>query len=168
MVKNKLVLNSLDCYNRFGEPNIDFENKEMMLLVLPKWITSNIKALPKRIYCNKQIQIPLLVSFYNIIDRNLESEVISWDGCFSIRPKRGYSRAVKKALAAGNIKLAMSYMSFHSWGCAIDINALRNPLNHKPKMSKELVACFEDSGFIWGGNWSRPDGMHFQIKYFTE
>jgi hypothetical protein len=31
-------------------------------------------------------------------------------------------------------------------------------------MSPELVACFKDAGFDWGGEWSKPDGMHFQLS----
>jgi len=31
-------------------------------------------------------------------------------------------------------------------------------------MSKELVSCFTDAGFDWGGTWERKDGMHFQLK----
>jgi len=30
-------------------------------------------------------------------------------------------------------------------------------------MSHELVQCFKDAGFDWGGDWTRPDGMHFQL-----
>jgi hypothetical protein len=57
-------------------------------------------------------------------------------------------------------------MSLHSWGLAIDINAATNRFGGKPTMSAELVKCFTDAGFDWGGVWSNPDGMHFQLARF--
>ena len=30
-------------------------------------------------------------------------------------------------------------------------------------MSPQLVKCFTDANFDWGGNWKTPDGMHFQL-----
>ncbi len=104
-------------------------------------------AIPKKVYCNKDMVKPLEKAFKNIVDRKLVSELKTWDGCFNIRRKRGASSA-----------------SLHSWGVAIDINAAWNGFGKKPTMSKELVACFKEAGFDWGGDWSKPDGMHFQLS----
>jgi hypothetical protein len=30
-------------------------------------------------------------------------------------------------------------------------------------MSLELVNCFADAGFSWGGYFKKPDGQHFQL-----
>lgn len=103
-------------------------------------------AIPKRIYCNKDI-VPLLnQAFKNINNRGLANQIKTWDGCFNIRRKKGGSTP-----------------SLHSWGLAIDINAAWNGFGKQPTMSAELVKCFTDAGLDWGGTWSRPDGMHFQI-----
>ena len=67
--------------------------------------------------------------------------------CFNIRQKRG-SKAT----------------SLHSWGVAIDVNAAWNGFGKKPTLSAGFVKCFTDAGFDWGGTWSKPDGMHFQLK----
>jgi hypothetical protein len=32
----------------------------------------------------------------------------------------------------------------------------------KPKMAPEIVALWKRSGFLWGGDWASPDGMHVQ------
>ena len=46
----------------------------------------------------------------------------------------------------------------------IDVNAAWNGFGKKPTLSKEFVKCFTDAGFDWAGTWSKPDGMHFQLK----
>lgn len=155
-----------DCYEKWGDPHTTFdEGKYMAVLDVPEWAYSRIKALPKRIYCNRQMEVPLLTAFWNIIDRGLENEVETWDGCFQVRPIRGYEKEVKKMLSQGRVERAMVYMSIHSWGIAFDINAATNGLGKKPQMSPELVKCFTDADFDWGGNWKRKDGMHFQLSY---
>lgn len=112
------------------------------------YIPENIwfPALPKRIYCNTRMIKPLTSALEKVRDRGLQEQIKTWDGCFNIRKKRG---AVSPSL--------------HSWGLAIDINAAWNGFNKPPTMSPELVACFTESGFDWGGKWSKPDGMHFQL-----
>lgn len=96
--------------------------------------------------------VPLEVALLNVIDRGLVDEIETWNGCFNIRKKRGKNS-----------------WSLHSWGIAIDINKDTNDYNMKPQMSPELVKCFTDAGFEWGGEWTNPiDGMHFQLAYITE
>jgi hypothetical protein len=53
-------------------------------------------------------------------------------------------------------------LSRHSWGGAIDINPGANPQGGKPSMDQRLVTIFRRHGFIWGGNFATPDGMHFE------
>lgn len=100
----------------------------------------------RRFTAIKDLIQPLQQAFTNIIDRGLVAELKTWDGCFNIRKKVGSATP-----------------SLHSWGVAIDINAAWNGFNKPPTMSSGLVACFKDAGFDWGGEWSKPDGMHFQL-----
>lgn len=44
--------------------------------------------------------------------------------------------------------------SNHARALAIDLNAYRT-------QPEEVVMCFENNGFYWGGRWSNPDPMHF-------
>jgi len=136
------MITSKQCLDRFGQPESE---KWMVLFDVPSEM--ELGAIPKRIYCNKYLVEPLKRALLNIIQRGLVSQLKTWDGCFQIRKKRG----------------ALSH-SLHSWGMAIDINAAWNAFGAKPTMSKELVACFTDAGFEWGGAWANPDGMHFQLK----
>jgi hypothetical protein len=54
-------------------------------------------------------------------------------------------------------------LSKHAWGLAIDLNVYDNPEGSKPKMDPQIVAIFEKWGFRWGGRWTKPDGMHFEL-----
>ena len=141
------MVTSRDCLNRFGEPE---QENELVVWEVPKYVRDNIPTIPRKIYCNKQMQLPLEIAFLNVIDRGLTHLIKTWDGCFNIRRKRGYKS-----------------WSLHSWAVAIDINAAWNGLGKEPKMNRELVKCFKDAGFDWGGDWKRKDGMHFQLSYLT-
>lgn len=134
---------STDCFRKYGDP----ERKEGAFMTL--WdVPAELEhgAIPKRIYCNKDIVHLLEAALTNVVRRGLAAQIKTWDGCFNIRQKRGADS-----------------MSLHSWGLAIDINAAWNRFGKQPTMSAELVACFTDAGFTWGGAWRVPDGMHFQI-----
>ncbi len=79
--------------------------------------------------------------------------VLSWAGSYVPRFVRG-SRTV---------------LSNHAFGTAFDINVAWNQLNTQPALkgqkgsTRELVGIANDNGFYWGGHFSRPDGMHFEI-----
>lgn len=145
------MVTSKNCLDKWGNPETrGDEGKYMFLWDIPEYINMAIPELPNRLYCNRQMPVVLEVAFYNIIDRGLTDQVKTFDGCFNIRKKRG-----------------LRSWSLHSWGIAIDINAAWNGLGKEPKMNRELVKCFTDAGFDWGGNWTRKDGMHFQLSYIN-
>lgn len=99
------------------------------------------------IYCNKDIQGPLSRVFQKLVMRKLFDELQSFDGCFMIRDIRGQPGQV----------------STHAYALALDLNAAVNQLGKPPTMSPDVVRCFEEEGFIWGGDFKRRDGMHFQL-----
>jgi hypothetical protein len=140
------MVTSSQCLKKWGDPAVvENELKYMTVWDVPTHL--ELGVIPKKLYCNKAIINPLIVAFTNIIERDLIKELKTWDGCFNVRRKRG-----------------LKSLSLHSWGIAMDINAAWNGLGKEPTMSKELVKCFTDAGFDWGGEWSRKDGMHFQLK----
>lgn len=139
------MVTSRQCFAKWGDPNTRADEGKYMVL----WdVPANLElgVIPKRLYCNRAMIEPLTKAFSNIINRNLVSQLKTWDGCFNIRKKRGAAS-----------------QSLHAWGIAIDINAAWNQFGKKPTMSAELVKCFTDAGFDWGGVWGKPDGMHFQL-----
>jgi len=136
------MLTSKDCLAKYGDPE---KEHNMVVWQVPPQLY--ISSLPSRIYCNKDLVEPLRRALTQIYAKDIGHQIKTWDGCFNIRQKRG-------ALTP----------SLHSWGVAIDINAAWNPFGKQPFMSDELVNCFTDAGFDWGGHWSTPDGMHFQLR----
>jgi hypothetical protein len=56
----------------------------------------------------------------------------------------------------------ISGKSNHAFGLAVDINALTNVMGTTGDMPAEVVAQWEIEGGDWGGDWSRPDPMHFE------
>lgn len=141
------MVTSLQCIIKYGTPNVQMEMAHLTLWDVPEDINKAIPALPNKIYCNKDLVKPLERAFRNVIERGLTLLIKTWDGCFNIRKKRGGKT-----------------FSLHSWAIAVDLNAAWNPFGGTPTMSPCLVKCFTDAGFDWGGNWGKPDGMHFQLK----
>jgi hypothetical protein len=136
------MVTSAQALKKYGDPT---KESSMVLWDIPTEL--EIGVLPKRLYCNKDMILPLTKAFKNLISTGCVKELKTWDGCFNIRKKR-----------------ALTSMSLHSWGIAVDVNAAWNGLNMVPKLSAEFVKCFTDAGFDWGGTWTRKDGMHFQLK----
>jgi hypothetical protein len=136
------MVTSAQCLAKYGPPSDG--NKNMTVWDVP--VNLEIGMIPKKIYCNKDMVVPLSHAFNNLIQRDVVSELKTWDGCFNIRKKRGGST-----------------MSLHSWGIAVDMNAYANCFGCKPKLTAKFVKCFTDAGFDWGGTWTKPDGMHFQL-----
>jgi hypothetical protein len=135
------MVTSQQCFKKYGDPELE---KNMTLWDVPTELEVGI--IPKRLYCNKDLIIPLSKALKALIDTGHVRELKTFDGCFNIRKKR-----------------QLTSMSLHSWGIAIDVNAFENGLNKTPKLSAGFVKCFTDNGFNWGGNWKRLDGMHFEL-----
>lgn len=134
------MVTSQDCFAKYGAAE---DQKNMALYDLD----TGIHAVPKKVYCNKDMIGPLRMALNLLKERKVDSELKTWDGIFCIRKKRG----------------SRSY-SLHSWGIAVDVNAFENGMGSKSKLSSTFVKCFKDAGFDWGGDWKNPsDPMHFQL-----
>lgn len=136
------MITSSECLKKYGEPELE---KGMILWDVPTELEVGI--IPKKLYCNKDLIEPLSKAFKSLIDTGAVKHLKTFDGCFNIRKKRG-----------------LSSMSLHSWGLAIDVNAFENGLNQIPKLHPDVINCFKNAGFDWGGEWKRLDGMHFQLS----
>jgi hypothetical protein len=99
----------------------------------------------RSVSCHPLIADPLGSAFDEIHRRGLWYLLRTFDGCYNWRNARGLSK-----------------LSTHCWAISIDLNAAWNGLGATPTIDGRIVGIFEDRGFLWGGRWSRPDGMHFQ------
>ena len=146
------MVTSKECIQKWGdisnkEISVSIEKSIMTVYRVPLHVRNQIPALPRNIYMNKLMVEPFEKAIELVIERKLCDLIYSWNGCFVIRKKRGGQS-----------------LSLHSWAIAIDINLKGNDYGEKPVMPLNLVACFLDAGFEWGGYWKKPDGMHFQLK----
>ena len=137
-------MNAKDCLKKYGKPKLE---KNMVLWRVPNEYRFN-NVIPPRIYLNKDLKNPLIIAFELIFIRDLGHLIQSWDGCFNIRRSKGNK----------------DEYSVHAWGVAVDINAKTNGYGKLPQMPLELVSCFIEAGFDWGGLWKTYDGMHFQLR----
>ena len=123
-------------------------------LVIDYKVATSVNC-PTRIYCNKALKYPLIAVVQRMYDSKLYFR--SWDGCYNIRARRRVKRK------AGDAILTRNY-SLHSWGVAVDVNA-RSPLRPEESvMDFRIVQLMEAYGFIWGGSFSKPDYMHFELS----
>jgi hypothetical protein len=61
-----------------------------------------------------------------------------------------------------------SVKSNHSFGLAIDINALANPRGTAGDIPADVASQWEAEGGDWGGDWSVSDPMHFETHLTPE
>ena len=109
------------------------------------------------------MNVDLKDPLYSALSELENDDIKTWDGLFNIRPIRGKERVVEILISMGKFLEALKYMSAHSWGMAIDINAATNKMYTKGDMNPRIVETFLKYGFEWGGNFSRLDPMHFQL-----
>ena len=133
----------------------DFQIKEKdgtWIIVEPAWRNANIerKNMPiiGRTTCNKIMWEPLLGALNQVMEEGLQNtlskdEFQKSGGCYA--PRR-----INRFNAGGAI-------SRHAWGIAIDINV-------KSGYHPRVVQIFNQWGFAWGGTWTSPDEMHFELR----
>lgn len=60
------------------------------------------------------------------------------------------------------ISAEFGFLSRHSWAMALDVNTVTNCQGCVPRLDCRVVRIFRRHNFAWGGNFLRPDGMHFE------
>ena len=133
----------------------DFQIKErdgVWITTEPEWREENIQNKRMPILgitrCHRLMWEPLEGALNQILEEGLEKylSIEEWrssGGCYA--PRR-----INRFEAGGSI-------SRHAWGIAIDINT-------KSGYPPRIVEIFNDWGFAWGGTWTSPDEMHFELR----
>jgi hypothetical protein len=98
--------------------------------------------------CNRALMPPLRGALQELVDRGLDDLISIYSGCYA-------ARTVARSDTAPP--------SQHAYGAAIDIDAPTNGYGDTtPAMDPRVVEVFETHGFLWGGDFLIPDGMHFE------
>jgi len=117
----------------------------------PDWYDTHIvsRSVPLlgRVTCNEAFLPALSGALAEVEASGLGGKIHTYSGCYA-------ARTIARSATAPP--------SYHAYGAAIDINAPENPYGATPTMDRRIVAIFERWGFLWGGNYLTPDGMHFE------
>lgn len=137
-----------DLKEKCGEPG---DTKDMVRapFPFPLYLGGDKSLICRNFYGNKKIVGPLMEALQEIKDiygmRFIQENNLDWyGGCFENRATRG---GVRK--------------SVHSWGMAVDYLPQLGALGEPSLVPYHVVMAFKKRGFLWGGDWNRPDGMHF-------
>jgi hypothetical protein len=120
----------------------------------PAWVQANIASgtvpILGEVTCHRLLFPQLAAALSEIQEAGLSKHINPGDygGCYVPRfigrdPRRG--------------------LSFHAFGLAVDLNVAGNYYGTRGDMDPRVVEIFERWGFEWGGRWSTPDPMHFQL-----
>lgn len=89
-----------------------------------------------------------LFGIFNTIYAQPEAwqSINDYGGCFEFRRNRNDQSAISR----------------HAWGIAVDIDVKDNPNGAKGDMHPGVIKAFKDAGWVWGGDFHKPDPMHFE------
>ncbi len=101
-----------------------------------------------RFTCHELVFRPLIRAMNRLRNQGHSGAVRNFAGCYNARMV---------------LRMPTAAISHHSWGAAVDINSISNPYGAQPHQPPVLVSAMKASGFTWGGLWTVPDGMHFEL-----
>lgn len=118
----------------------------------PAWVSANITQAEVPVIgavtCHRLLIPQLHAALAEVEEAGLAEEIYQYGGCYV---PRFIDRDPSNPL------------SMHAFGLAVDINTPTNQLGTPGDMDARVVEIFERWGFTWGGRWSRPDPMHFEL-----
>lgn len=139
-----------------GGPSPTWEKENLILVPAPwklvtAWDGSAVRGIRCHVLCGDSLS-RVLAEIWDAAHR--KREVIEiwgmhlFGGGYNFRVMRGGSA-----------------LSMHSWGCAVDFDPARNAFgSRKPNFAicPSVLNAFVREGWTWGGEWKKPDAMHFQ------
>lgn len=111
--------------------------------------------------CHKAVQ-PIFQDFLTRMhyENDYSYDEVKDDWGYICRPKRGYEREWEQTHD-------FQYLSNHSWGLALDVNASKNPMGKKLVTDMPVDWIHQNLAWYklaWGGDyWGRKDSMHFEF-----
>lgn len=143
-----------------GKPTDEWEMSHLVTIPIPfpMRLAWEPESLTGKIYCHLRIGSTLqkilqdIFDFYDHDIKALQNDGVDlYGGCYNFRSVRG-GRS----------------LSLHAWGAAVDLSPDANPLGKawEPDagmIPMDVVRIFKNHGVAWGGDFSRPDPMHFEF-----
>jgi peptidoglycan hydrolase-like protein with peptidoglycan-binding domain len=108
---------------------------------------------------------PSSIRFHRLGAAQLQGLWKEWEGAKLLDRVLSFAGGFEPRFVRGS----RTTLSNHSFGSAFDINAEWNARGHRLALvgekgsTRELVAIANKWGFWWGGHFTTPDGMHFEI-----
>lgn len=146
-----------------GEFDLDYANLSPggWTAMSPEWVARYMPPERERYptgieaRCHAVIEADLRAALREVVAEGLEAGIDldntnTYGGC-----GRGMARYGRSSAFLGSV-------SRHSWAQAIDMNTVTNCQGCVPVLDCRIVRIFRKHGFAWGGNFLRPDGMHFE------
>ena len=128
---------------------------------IPQLARTGIPGAPATIRFHRLARAQLQALWAAWESANLLDLILTYDDSFAPRFKRGQANGGDEAL------------SNHAFGSAFDINEPSNKFGTMPALVgkrgsvRKLVPIANEHGFYWGGHFSNPDGMHFEVASLT-
>ena len=152
------VLDTLDLKRQLGIPWYRVLGGGTGVTMHSQWVATNLTPgrellsaqIPIRARCNVRILDDLKAALADVAAAGLGwaievANANTYGGCYTPRFARDSWN-----------------LSRHSYGVALDTNTVSNCQGCVPKMNCDVVRIFRRHNFAWGGNFNRPDGMHFE------
>lgn len=139
-----------------GRPSPAWEKQNLMPVIPPwklvtAWDGRQVKGVRVHIRCAKSLD-RVFREIWRASSGNPDVIAIwgmdRFGGAYNFRVMRGSSA-----------------LSMHAWGCAVDFDPARNAFgSKKPNFARcpSVLSAFAAEGWTWGGEWKKPDAMHFQ------
>jgi hypothetical protein len=83
------------------------------------------------------------------------------------KPNGGFVQRRSRAPSESVKPVEQRQIGGHAWGTSIDLgSAQENPMGGGGKIRQypEFINAMKQNGFIWGGDWSNKDDMHFEVN----
>lgn len=137
----------------------------------PTWLKANlvsvrvaalkgVRGVPAQVYFHRLVA-PRFIELLSAWEKEgLLGDILSWNGSFASRFRRGQA--------------STQNLSSHAWGTSFDINAAWNAFRARPAAPgakgsvHALVRVAKQLGWLWGGDFSTPDGMHIEAGEIEE
>lgn len=120
----------------------------------PSWVSANIVTgevpILGNVTCHRVVMPQLRAAMQELVDTGLAD---------LLRPDQYGGCWVPRFIASDPAR----GLSLHSWGIALDLNVATNQRGTVGDMDPRIVEVMARWGFAWGGTWSDPDPMHFEL-----